>query len=164
MRELLRPQRPADFLIKKSVGTVFSATPASKGLTEFLRPFAAALSALPHSARKRLAFHLGARLVRLLQEHFMKFSYSNLGGAQLAEDFRVYASLLQEVGDAESQTRFSDLKLLFTLVMVEPEGLRAYSEEYLLPRFPREMIEEILHKRTDFKSSGLHKLIASLPR
>lgn len=77
-------------------------------------------------SKKRLAFHLGSRFVRLLQEHLMKFSYSLLGGHQLGEDFRLYSQLVQEIGDLESSERYSDVKLLFTLVIVSRNDERRW--------------------------------------
>lgn len=47
---------------------------------------------------------------------------------------------------------------------METEGLKAYIDEYLVKKFEKELIEELLHKRTDFKSAALQKIVALIPK
>lgn len=100
---------------------------------------------------------IGNEFLKLLLEHYKKFSVNSIGGVVLTKDAIRYQTIIDEWGIPELSEKFQILKEIGNLFTVLSELVNSLVTEGQLSRMKPYNVRQYISKRADFNPSYADK-------
>ncbi|CCG21742.1 Sec10 protein [Candida orthopsilosis Co 90-125] len=154
IRGFLGKQKKKDFLCD----SIEDDTEACELISEFLNEMYANISvALTGDNLLNTLLMIGNEFLKLLLEHYKKFSVNSIGGVVLTKDAIRYQTIIDEWGIPELSEKFQILKEIGNLFTVSSELVNSLVTEGQLSRMKPYNVRQYISKRADFNPSYADK-------
>jgi len=154
IRGFLNKQKKKDFLCD----SIEDDTEACELISEFMNEMYANISvALTGDNLINILLTIGNEFLKLLLEHYKKFSVNSIGGVVLTKDAIRYQTIIDEWGIPELSEKFQILKEIGNLFTVLSELVNSLVTEGQLSRMKPYNVRQYISKRADFNPSYADK-------